>query len=244
MIIKPPVQADLPALKELWQQAFGDPAGFIEGFFQTGYSMDRCLTACDGETIAAALYWFDCLWEGKKCAYVYGVATAAAYRGNGICRALMTRLHEHLTDLGYAGAILVPAKDHLFSLYRKLAYTPFCPMETKTFSPAAPVCVTAAAAIMHAPMGSVTHTQDALHFLETYCAFYVGDGFQFWGAVEDATLFIQEFVGDSTQIGGICAAMGAKKAVCRISGQGKDYAMYLPLCDPGFCPTYFGMPLD
>ena len=244
MIIKPPVQADLPALKSLWQQAFGDPAGFIEGFFQTGFSLMRCLTVCDGETVAAALYWFDCLWEGKKCAYVYGVATAAVYQGKGLCRALMTQLREHLTDLGYAGAILVPAKKDLFSLYQKLGYTPFCPMEATTFLPAAPVRVTPAAAMMHAPVGSVTHTQDALRFLETYCAFYVGDGFRFWGAVEDTTLYIQEFAGDPAQIGGICAAMGAEKAICRIYGQGKDYAMYLPLCDPTFRPAYFGIPLD
>ena len=244
MIIKAPTQADLPALKSLWQQAFGDPIGFIEGFFQTGYNPDRSLVLCDGETIAAVAYWFDCLWEGKKCAYVYGVATASAYQGKGLCRALMTQLQQQLTAGGYVGAILVPAKEGLFSLYQKLGYAPFCPMKKQTFYPANAVCVTHAPAEQYTPAGSVIHTSDALLFLETYCKFYSGDGFRCWGAVEDATLYIQEFVGDAACISGICAGLGAEKAVCRIYGSGNDYAMYLPLRDPDFHPSYFGIPLD
>ena len=244
MIIKEPTQADLPAMKALWHQAFGDPDGFIEGFFQKGYSKDRCLVLYEDQSPAAVAYWFDCLWEDKKCAYVYGVATAADHQGKGFCRALMTHLQEKLTAGGYAGAILVPAKEDLFTLYQKLGYAPFCPMEKQTFYPANAVRVTQVPAERYAPAGSVIHTSDALRFLETYCKFYSGDGFRFWGAVEDATLYIQEFVGDAACISGICAAMGAKKAVCRIYGSGNDYAMYLPLCDPGFRPTYFGIPLD
>lgn len=244
MIIKAPTQADLPALKALWQQAFGDPAGFIEGFFQEGYSENRCRICFIDHTPAAVAYWFDCLWEGKKCAYIYGVATHNHHQGKGLCKALMADIHQHLAASGYAGAILVPAKEGLFSLYQKLGYTPFCPMEKQTVYPAEAVPVTQTPAKAYAPAGSVTHTQPALRFLETYCKFYAGDGFRFWGAVEDTTLYIQEYAGDPALLPGICGSFGAEKAVCRIFGKGSDYAMYLPLCDPDFRPRYFGIPLD
>lgn len=240
MIIKKPMPEDLPLLKDLWQKAFEDPEEFIENFFQYGYSPDRCLVLYIGQAPAAVTYWFDCLWEGKKCAYIYGVATAPEHRGKGLCRTLITDLHQHLTDLGYAGAVLVPAKEDLFCLYKKLGYTSFCPMEKLTVLPAG----TVPSGFCDVPAGSVTHTEAALRFLKSYCRFYECDGFRFWGAVEDHTLYIQEFSGDISCLPDIYGFGGIDKAICRVYGRGKDYAMYLPLCDPDFRPVYFGIPLD
>ena len=70
----------------LWQQAFGDSRVFIDGFFRTGYSPDRCRFLERDGRLAAILYWFDCQWAGKKVAYIYSVATDKDFRGQGLCR--------------------------------------------------------------------------------------------------------------------------------------------------------------
>ena len=246
MIINQPESEDLPLLQRLWQQAFGDPQEFIAAFFREGYSADRCRVLYEGQFPAAVVYWFDCLWEGQKCAYLYGIATAPEHRGKGLCRSLLEQLHQELINLGYAGAVLVPAEKSLFSLYGKLGYSPFCPMEKQTVLPgkAIPVKQVPADPYDFAPAGSVIHTKAALDFLASYCALYESEGFRFWGAVEDAALYIQEFVGNPAQLSGICAGLDAEKAVCRIYGSGPDYAMYLPLGNKNFRPRYFGIPLD
>ena len=102
MTIKQPAVDHIPALRLLWKEAFGDSDAFLDGFFRTGFDAARCRCT---EDVAAALYWFDCTWKGKKLAYVYAVATAEASRCRGLCRMLMEDTHRHLETLGYAGAI-------------------------------------------------------------------------------------------------------------------------------------------
>ena len=41
MIIKSLTAQDLPALRRLWQQAFGDPDSFVDRFFAKGFSADH-----------------------------------------------------------------------------------------------------------------------------------------------------------------------------------------------------------
>ena len=246
MTTKKPLPKDLPFLQTLWHRAFGDPAEFTDIFFRKGYSPDRCRILYQDDLPVTVAYWFDCLWEDEKCAYLYGIATAPEHRGKGFCRNLLEQLHQELTSLGYAGAVLVPAGESLFSLYGKLGYSSFCPMEKLTVLPGKAIAVKQAPADSYdfAPTGSVRHTKNALNFLTSYCKLYEGKCFRFWGAVENTTLYIQEFVGDSAQLPGICAGLGAEKAVCRIYGSGPDYAMYLPLGNNNFRPRYFGIPLD
>ena len=62
-------------LKQLWQQAFGDPEAFIDAFFRTGFSPNRCRCIQKDGRVATMLFWFDCQCRGEKLAYLYGVAT-------------------------------------------------------------------------------------------------------------------------------------------------------------------------
>ena len=122
MNIDQPQTRDLPGLRQLWQEAFGDGDAFLDAFFQTGFAPSRCRCLYFSGDLAAALYWFDCTWENKKVAYLYAVATKKAYRGRGLCTALMEDTHRHLQDLGYHGAALVPGNEKLFTLYEKMGY--------------------------------------------------------------------------------------------------------------------------
>ena len=122
MIINAPTSRDIPALRSLWREAFGDEDSFLDAFFGTAYSPDRARVAMIDGNVAGALYWFDCSLEGRKYAYIYAVATAKSYRGRGVCTALMRDTHSHLKDGGYSGAVLVPGDAPLFAFYEKMGY--------------------------------------------------------------------------------------------------------------------------
>lgn len=243
---------DVEALKTLWQQAFGDPQAFIEGFFSTGFSPDRCCCLYREDRLAAALYWFDCQWGQKRLAYIYAVATDRQFRGQGLCRKLMDMTHLQLARQGYAGAVLVPAQPGLFAMYEKMGYTGFCPMEKKTVLPGVrevPAQTVSAAQYgtlrqAYLPEGGIGQAGKTLEFLSTYAQFYTFDGGLFCAAREDGVLYIQEFLGDDGKLPGILRTLGDNKAVVRLPGGNIPFAMYYSLTEDNSLPGYLGIALD
>lgn len=248
MTIKQPAVDHIPALRLLWKEAFGDSDAFLDGFFRTGFDAARCRCT---EDVAAALYWFDCTWKGKKLAYVYAVATAEASRGRGLCRMLMEDTHRHLETLGYAGAILVPGNEGLFRLYEKLGYVPCCPRQVRTVTAAkdaVPVCPIsaaeyAAARKQHLPADTVWQEDATLEYLSTFAGFYSGNGFAFCGGVEDDILYFQEFIGDMEKVPGIIASFHCAGGTVPVFA-GAPYAMYRSFDGDDSLPACFGLPLN
>ena len=74
MTIDAPRQSQIPELRRLWQEAFGDTEEFLDAFGRTAFHAGRCRVAVTDGIVAAALYWFDCLHMGKPVAYLYAVA--------------------------------------------------------------------------------------------------------------------------------------------------------------------------
>lgn len=126
MNIKTPDLTDIPALQNLWQEAFGDTKDFIDTFFQTAFDSSRCFCATDEGVIAATLYWFDCEYQNRPVAYLYAIATAKAYQGQGICHSLMVHTLDHLCKAGYVGVVLVPGNPALFDFYKDMGYDTCC----------------------------------------------------------------------------------------------------------------------
>ena len=124
MTIDRPGADQIPALKRLWQQAFGDTDDFLDSFYSTAYAPDRCLCILLEDRPAAALYWLDCTLQEHKLAYIYAVVTDPAYRGRGLCRVLMESTHDLLRRRGYAGAVLVPQQEGLRAMYAGMGYLP------------------------------------------------------------------------------------------------------------------------
>lgn len=224
---------DIPGLRKLWQQAFGDSDALLDKFFSVGFSTDRCNCIREGAEIVAALYWFDCTWKGKKVAYIYAVATKKAHRGKGLCRRLMEDTHRQLKALGYCGAALVPAEKSLFEMYEKFGYRPFCTVETKTqavsaLPPATAISPAEYGALRVAFVGDNALLQDraALDFLAGYGSFYKGENLLFCGYREGENFHLEE-------------AFGLRAPPAR-----KLQAMYLPLDGSEALPDYFAIPLN
>lgn len=243
--------SDTQALRRLWKQAFGDSDAFLDSFFSVGYSCDRCRQlSLDGQ-LAAALYWFDCSFAGNPVAYVYAVATDVAFQGRGLCRALMSNTHCHLQNLGYVGAILVPASASLFKFYEKLGYRTCSHMDRFTCQAGTPVPLRPVDAAEYAalrrrfsPPDSVVQEGALLAVLQTQTAFFAGPDFVCCATLDRDKLTVPEFLGDPASAPGVTAALQVRQGHFRTPGKTDPFAMYYPLSDEPEAPGYFGLALD
>lgn len=250
MNIDYPSQVQIDDLRALWQEAFGDDDAFWEHFYTYGFAPDRCRCVTVDGKVAVALYWFDCQYQGRPLAYLYGVATAKAFRGKGLCRALAENTHAHLKYLGYAGAILVPAEEDLFQMYEKMGYS-VCASVSEFTCPAGPE-----AAQMRQvdapeysrlrrdflPEDGVLQEGDNLNFLQTMADFYAGEDFLVAVAHEDG-FFAPEILGNAQAAPGVLTALQKNQGRFRGPGAGMPFAMYRPLSDAP-APGYFGLAFD
>ena len=225
------------ALRQLWQEAFDDPDAFTDLFFARGFSLDRYHCIKENGAPVSALYWFDCYLEGRKLAYIYGVATLKSHRGKGLSGRLLQETHEILRLKGYAGAILVPAGEALFAFYRKFGY------EAATTSTSfscdagdAPVAIReispeeyARLRSVYLPEGGVEQGSDTLAFLQGYCRFYAGADFLLACEISPKGLQAQELLGNAQAAPGIVRALGCVKGHFRTPGTEKAFAMFRPL---------------
>lgn len=250
MTIDYPTPIEIPSLRQLWKEAFGDTDAFLDIFFAQGYSPRRCRCVTDGETVVAALYWFDCAWQEKKLAYIYAVATAISHRGQGLCRKLMADTHAILAKQGYSGAILVPGEESLFGFYGAMGYQAIaCADSFRCTAADTPVSVTPLSVDAYAPLrrqllpeNGVIQEGENLAFLSGICKLYGGNGWIMAAAEAESTLTAMEFLGDTTATPGILSALGKKEGTFCTPGTA-PFAMYLPF-DGSETPAYFGLAFD
>lgn len=252
MTIDRPTQAQIPQLRRLWQTAFGDTDAFLDIFFHRAYDprRSRCVTR-DGRVVAA-LYWFDCAWDGKKLAYLYAVATDPGCRGQGLCRKLMEDAHTHLRSLGYEGCILSPQSAELFSMYGKFGYHTCS--HIRAFSCVAggdPIALTEATPSEYAaarrallPENAVVQEGVTLEFLSTYARLYTAPGIALAAYPNEGKLAVCELLGSPESAPGVLAALGYPEGSFRVPGHGQPFTMYRSLTARTAIPGYFGLALD
>lgn len=239
-------------LRRLWQEAFGDSEETLDNFFATGYSPDRCHCILENGVPVSALYWFDCELCGYKLAYIYAVATLKSHRGKGLARRLMAETHEILKNQGYAGAILVPGEKGLFSYYEQLGYrTATKAADFSAVATASPAFISqitpaeyAAYRRKNLPEGSVLQEGETLSYLATFAKFYKGEDFLLSATKEGEALLVHEILGNTDDSGNILCALACKTGRFRAPGEGRDFAMLLPLETDCPTPSYFGLALD
>ena len=112
---------DLPCIKDLWQEIFGDDEGFIDRFYSAFPIKDNTLVAKDGEKVIGMVNALDCKLRYKNeifCGkYIYALAVSEKYRGKGIARELLETAEEG------SFVLLVPETPDLFDMYAHLGYT-------------------------------------------------------------------------------------------------------------------------
>lgn len=252
MIIDRPRDVDIPRLKSLWREAFGDEDEYIDGFFSVAYSPERARAVRLDGKIAAALYWFDCELYGTRVAYIYAVATFFAYRGRGLCSALMEDTHRHLRKSGYGGAVLVPVGPTLFGFYEKFGYRPFGGISAFSATAADKAAsLTKISAEEYArlrrgmlPEGAIIEEGVCLPYLEMQADLYRGEGLLLAARREKDRLFGIELLGNTAAAPELLRALGCTEGSFRTVGTDLPFAMYLPLAEGVKMPAYFGLAFD
>ena len=236
------------SLKRLWRVVFGDPDSFIDSFFETAYSPDRCLyIEAEGEAVSA-LYWFDCAYAGGKLAYIYAVATQPDHRGKGLASCLLEKAHAVLTERGYAGSVLKPAKG-LFPFYERLGYetcgyirrfhgeAASVPAEIRALSPAE----YGALRRKYLPENGIVQEGLTLEFLHTFGRFFAANDAIFCLFREEPVIF--EYLGNPHSATGILASLSIDSAEIPTIGSEIPFTMYRPLnCTK--IPGYLGISLE
>lgn len=251
MRIDYPLQEQLPALRALWKEAFGDNDAYLDLFFDCVFSPDRCRCVTLEGQPAAALYWLDCRCDGRPMAYLYAVATGKKHRGQGLCRALLADTHSLLAELGYAGCILVPGEADLFEMYAGMGYqtaTTIREFDCRAGEERAALREIGAEEYarlrrQYLKDGGVVQEGENLSFLAALARFYAGEDFLLCAAAEDGRLFAAELLGSADAAPGILTALGYPDGTFRTPGGEKPFAMYHPLSDAP-APRYFGFAFD
>lgn len=252
MTIDYPASRQLPQLRQLWQLVFGDTDLFLDSFYSTAFSPDRCRCVLVEGSVAAALYWIDCSLHGRSLAYIYAVATHPDHRGKGLCRMLMEDTQRLLRQRGYAGAVLVPENEGLRTMYRKMGYENAGSLSEFSCTAAGdPTPLTAIGPAEFAarrrlllPEDAVVQEGAGLKFLSEYLQFYVGGDFLLAGYVNDGIFHAAELLGDAKAAPGILTALGCRQGTFRIPGNERPFAMFLPLAENIMPPRYFGFAFD
>ncbi len=250
------MSAEYPALehkaqlRRLFFTCFQEEEAFLDLFFREAYDPRHCRCVVKEGRVASALYWFDCVWEGRKCAYLYAVGTDPDFRNRGLCRYLLEDTHALLKAEGYAGAILVPDGAALQKMYGRLDYRNIDCMDTLscTASPeASELWKCTAEEYAHArrrmlPAGGVLQEDRGLRLLSSMYRLYRGEDFLLAAWLSGDCLEGAELLGNAAAAPGILAALGVREGRFRVPGSGA-FAMYYPL-EPDFAPDYFGLAFD
>lgn len=235
------------ALRTLWTECFGNEDGWIETYFGTAFDPKHVCALTRQGRLAAGLSWMDASCGGRRLAYLYAVATAPDFRGQGLCRELMGLAHEKLAGLGYAGCILVPADAELRNMYGRMGYVNFGGIREISARAGEPLPVWqispgdyAALRRTYLPAGGVVQEAGAVEYLAAGAKLYTGAGFLLAASPDG---FGVELLGNASAAPGILGALGFERGNFRVPGD-RPFAMFHSLTGDSWTPGYFGLALE
>ncbi len=246
-----PTEQEVPALRALWQEAFGDEDDYLDIFYSTAFAAERCLCLPKDGKMQAALYWFDCSLRGEKIAYVFGVAVAKSARGKGLCRELMNATYDCLRVQGYKGVVLVPAREELYTMYAKLGFEACGGVSERLVATGAePISMRRIDGEeyerlrkAYLPESGVVQSGENIRFLAARTELYAGDDFllSFIPGMEE---FVVEYLGDMEKMPAVACALEKEQLCFRSVGSDRKLAVWHALDKDFAPPTYFGLPFD
>ena len=262
---------DIPELKRLWQEAFGDDQALIDAFFSTLYRPDSVFVVRDGDTVAAmACHLPMTICHGNlgwAASYLYAVATDKRYRGHGLCGRLLGYAAGYLPSIGAKALLLVPGSSSLREFYRQRGYADFT---TADLAELAVRPADGTAERVEAPVylelreqflqnrAYVSCPVPVLAFQQALAELYGGGLYRLSSGDREgcacvavdgngrAILYELLWPGDRAEGAALAAAaVGARTALCRTPGSGTPLAMVQWLTKAPDVPApYLGIALD
>lgn len=118
--IRRSLPGDEPELKKLWKAVFRDTDEFIDAFFEGLYEPGlACIALSDDIVISAGYCLPGVVAKGRKCSYIYAMATYPEYRGQGVAAMIGQRLVDDAFAEGADMVATLPASQSLVGWYEK-----------------------------------------------------------------------------------------------------------------------------
>ena len=260
---------DVPALKTLWKQAFGDTDAEIDGFFETVWPEAAGFCAEEGGAVIAMLFALPVeIVHGErtqKAAYLYAVATAEAFRGRGVCRALMEFAEKTLRKRYIECLLLVPADERLAAYYETMGYvrqdgcTERPPLADTPKGTAVPVTVQEYAGLRETLLFDVPHARYSRAELEyaaeelagekrvlyrLECGYACGCAAVHTAGASGGVVRVEELLPDAGMLPALAAALGPGTYPVRMPGRGAARCMAKWLDGAEHAPVWFAFALD
>ena len=186
--IRTSVPEDIPALRELWQLAFGASGPYVDNFFNVYYRPERMLVLEEDGLVRAMTAWFDTTFVvpgagAFRAVYLYAVATHPDCRSRGLSGRLLAWADDWFREQGIPAVITVPAQPSLhnffgangfrecFTLFEGELTPEEVPAATEElFVPAAPKEYGAVRELLLAGTAHIAYPEDALAYQAGCCA--------------------------------------------------------------------------
>ena len=257
--------ADVPALKLLWHNVFGDSDADIDLFFDTFFDVSVCVVAEADGTLSAMGFLLPVgalRIPGEAdipCGMIYAVATEPSHRRLG-CGAAVTRgLLDAAKTCGIDCVVLHPAEESLFEYYSKkveLETSFFCTEERISVVPRRDLPLRSLTAAEYMQIREeilkntpfITFDERCFEYQRRLCGgggLYTLDGAKCCAAVEvsDVGVRVAELLGDEDLLlGAIAHEFSTAEYVVRRQGNNTPFGMI----NDGFAPQtgWFGLAFD
>lgn len=113
-----PTTSDIPTLKAMWHNIFGDEMSDIDKFFQILFVNKNTLIWKDRDEVASMLY----MLPYEHNVYLYALATLPQYRGCGIMTTLINEACKIAEEQDAKSVFLIPAKG-METYYEQFGFT-------------------------------------------------------------------------------------------------------------------------
>lgn len=130
--------SQIPQLKKIWSECFGDSDDYIDLFFKNRFGTSQAIAAViEGKTVGAMYLLPVTAYEYgnlKKGWYAYAIGILEKYRKKGIYAAIHSEICEYIKAHNQF-YILCPANQKLYEYYRGLGFNDYaCLAEITLFS--------------------------------------------------------------------------------------------------------------
>lgn len=109
---------NLNQVKELWDEAFGDPEMFTDYYFENIYRKNRVLSAYYKDELVGMIHLnpYKVLFDKREheCSYIVGVAVKEHMRGKGIMKYMLSNALDDIKDEA-PFAFLMPRKQEFYN---------------------------------------------------------------------------------------------------------------------------------
>ncbi len=120
--------SDVPALKQIWRECFGDSDEYIDCFFDDLFRDEDMAVGDDGSGPVCMAALLPCTLvlgdRSMPISYLYAMSTLPAVQGRGYASELLAFAARHCRDRGDAGIALMPADKGLLEFYKRFGYKP------------------------------------------------------------------------------------------------------------------------